>query len=238
MEKYTKVIKHLETIEDWETEESFLIDALVLSSAKLFYKSYIELIENSIVTISPWLRQIQENIVVIIGVYEKVYTLEEFVTKEHSPKTIMNRIKTQKYQLKVEEFNQLNNYLMLLKEMLNKFSHTNFEGVMTLFTERFQVPESIAFNKVMMNFFITFLEMPFVVMVNDLYKLELKIPKVIDLKKELKKIGTLQYVTRLFPESIKEFINKSDTLKNYYGKTIKDLQSMSKELAERIKLQE
>src|SRR5690606_14559172 len=97
------------------------------------------LIENSIVTISPWLRQIQENIVVIIGVYEKVYTLEEFVTKEHNPKTIMNRIKTQKYQLKVEDYNQLNNYLMLLKEMLNKFSHTNFEGVMTLFTERFQV---------------------------------------------------------------------------------------------------
>lgn len=232
MEKHITIIKHLEKVENWETEEKFLVDALVLSSAKLFHKSYEELNKNSLVTIAPWLRQIHENIVVIIGISENVYTLKEFVKDKHQPKTIMNRIKKQKYATKEEEFDTLNNYLLGLKEMLNKFSHTNIDGVMTLFTERFQVHESIAFNKTMMKFFITFLELPFIAMVNDLFKLELKRPQAIDIGKELKEIGTLKYVTRLFPDSIKEFISNSETLNDYYLNTIKNLRSINKDFVE------
>ncbi len=232
MEKHITIIKHLEKVENWETEEKFLVDALVLSCAKLFHKSYEELNENSLVTIAPWLRQIHENIVVIIGISEKVYTLEEFVKKGHRPRTIMDRIKKQKYATKEEEFDRFDNYLFGLKKMLNKFSHTNIEGVMTLFTERFQVHESIEFNKIMMKFFITFLEILFIVMVNDLYKLAINVPQPIDLGKELKTIGTLKYVTRHFPDSIKEFISNSETLNDYYTNIIKNLRSTNKDFIE------
>lgn len=227
MRKYEKLIKDIELFEDWKTEELFLIDALVLSCAKLFLKAYRELIENSIVTISPSLRQIQENIVVIIGLSENVYTLDEYVNKEHNPKTIMNRIKEQKNKLELDDFNKLNDYLIFLKSSLNKYSHTNFEGIMTLFTERFQVPESITFNKVLMSFFMTFLEVPFIVIVNKLYNFNIELPQLVDLRKELNNIGTLKYATRLFPESIKNFIDNSEILKSYYLNTIKNLSKIN-----------
>lgn len=226
---YIQIIKHIECIENWKNDESFLLDALVLSCAKLFQKSCIELNENSLVTISPLLRQIQENMIVMLGITEEVYTLENFVNKKHNPKSIMNLIK-EKYNTKEEQFESVNQYLTGLKDMLNKFSHTNFEGVMTLFTERFQVHESIEFNKIMMRSFITFLEAPFIAMVNGIYKLDFKIPSIMNLKKEMKNIGTLKYVTRHFPESIKNFINESEILRKYYQDTIKDLRSITDDL--------
>lgn len=227
---YKEIIEHIEKSVTWDNEESFLLDALVLSCAKLFQKSYLELYENSLVTISPLLRQIQENMVVMLGVTEQVYTLEEFVTVKHNPKTIMNLIKEKKFKTKEDEFEIVNHYLMGLKNMLNKFSHTNIEGIMTLFTERFQVHESIEFNKIMMRFFITFLEAPFIAMVNGIYKLDFKLPSIMNLKKELQLVGSLKYVTRHFPESIKNFINESEILRKYYHNTIKDLRSMTDEL--------
>ncbi len=226
---YKQIIEHIENILTWDNDESFLLDALVLSCAKLFQKSYIELNENSLVTISPLLRQIQENMIVMLGIIEEVYTLEDFVTKKHNPKSIMNLIK-EKHKTKEKEFELMNQYLMGLKDVLNKFSHTNFEGIMTLFTERFQVHESIEFNQIMMKFFITFLEAPFIIMVNEIYKLDFKTPSIMNLKKELKNIGTLKYVTRHFPESIKNFINESEILRKYYQNTINDLRSMADEI--------
>jgi len=196
---------------------------LILGSSKLFIKVYGDLNNKSLVSIPPLLRQIQENIVVIIGITEQVYTMKEFVNKPHEPKTIMNRIKTKKYLGREEEFEKINGYLLGIKKMLSGFSHTNFSGTMSFFTERFQVPESIAFNKLIMKYMINLLELIFIAMVNDLYSLKLTNPTIIDFKKELKQIGTLKYVTRKFPESIKKFINESETLKNYYTDTIKDL---------------
>jgi len=223
MEKFKQIIKRIESIETWENEEKFLVDVLVLGSSKIFIKTYNDLNEESLISIPPLLRQIQENIVVIIGITEQVYTMKEFVNKRHEPKTIMNRIKRKKYVRKEEEFDKLNGYLLGIKKLLSEFSHTNFSGAMSLFTERFQVPESIAFNKLIMKYMINLLELIFIAMVNDLYALKLTNPIMIDFKKELKQIGTLKYVTRKFPESIKNFINESKTLKNYYTDTIQDL---------------
>lgn len=151
------------------------------------------------------------------------------MNKKHNPKSIMNLIKD-KYKSKEKDFEMVNQYLIGLKFMLNKFSHTNFEGIMTLFTERFQVHESIEFNNVMMRFFITLLEAPFISMVNGIYKMDFKIPSVMNLKKELQNIGTLKYVTRHFPESIKNFINESELLRKYYQDTIKNLRSITDDL--------
>ncbi len=235
MKKYVEIVQHIESIEDWPTEEKFLIDALILGSSKLFIKVYGDLDDKSLVSIPPLLRQIQENIVVIIGITEQVYTMKEFVNKPYEPKTIMNRIKRIKYLGREEEFEKINGYLLGIKKMLSEFSHTNLSGTMSFFTERFQVPESIAFNKLIMKYMINLLELIFIAIVNDLYSLKLTNPTIIDFKKELKQIGTLKYVTRKFPESIKKFINESETLNNYYTDTIKDLKVNSLLMSNSVK---
>ncbi|CDR30523.1 Uncharacterised protein [Acholeplasma oculi] len=230
MTKFDAIIEHLNKTETWINEESFLLDALMISCTKLFQKCYKDIKENSIVTISPLLRQIQENIIVMAGVSDGVYTMKDFIEKNHNPQNIMDAVKKKNAEVEIGKINLFNDYFFGIKQMLNKFSHTNFEGVMTLFTERFQVYESIEFNKIMIKFLISLLEIPFIVIVSSYYKLDIKIPKLINLKQELKEIGTLKYITRHFPESIKEFINNSDTLQGYYKNMIDNMKKISSEI--------
>jgi hypothetical protein len=144
----------------------------------------------------------------------------------------MKQIKAKGLEVKESEFDSFNEYLKGIKDMLNKYSHTNFEGVMTLFTERFQVYEVQQFNRIMMRFVISLIETPFLVMVNYIYKLNLDLPKAENYQKELKDLGTLKYITRLFPESIKEFINQSEALKGYYLNVVNYLKQTLQEYKE------
>lgn len=217
------LIEFLSEIETWDSDKSFLRDAIVLSSAKLLSKCHEEVEQNNIIIVPPLLRQVQENIIVISGLEEEVLTVEKFINKKHNPANIMAKIKNKGLEVKESEFEFFNGYLKSIKEMLNHYSHTNFEGVMTLFTERFQVFEAKRFNKLMMRVVISLIEIPFIVMVNHIYKLNLELPKVEKYQKELKEIGTLKYTTRHFPEPIKEFINQSEVLKGYYLNFVSDL---------------
>lgn len=216
------LIEHLNTVENWDSNESFLRDAIILASAKLLNKCHHEINENNIVVVAPLLRQVQENLVVVSGLVEGVLTTEQFINDKHRPKDIMKSIKAKGLEIKESEFDFFNSYLQGIKDMLNKYSHTSFEGVMTLFTERFQVHEAKQFNRIMMRFVMSLIEAPFVVMVNYMYKLNLDLPKTERFQKELKELGTLKYITRHFPESIKEFINQSDVLKDYYLNVVTD----------------
>jgi len=144
----------------------------------------------------------------------------------------MNQIKEKGLEVKESEFDFFNDYLKEIKETLNKFSHTSFEGVMTLFTERFQVYEAQQFNKIMKRFVINLIEIPFVVMVNYIYKLNLELPKTENYQKELKDLGTLKYISRHFPDSIKEFVNQSEVLKEYYLNAITDFKKILREYKE------
>ena len=214
-----ELIDFLCKIETWDSNETFLRDAIVLSSAKLLAKCHEEIDKNSIVIIAPLLRQVQENIIVISGLVEGVLTTEQF-------------IKAKGLEIKNSEFDFFNDYLKKIKVMLNKYSHTNFEGVMTLFTERFQVYEAQQFNKIIMRFVISLIEIPFLVMVNYIYKLNLELPRAENFQKELKELGTLKYITRHFPDSIKEFINQSEVLKDYYLNVVTDLKKTLQEYKE------
>lgn len=93
MTKFDIIIEHLNKTETWINEESFLLDVLMISCTKLFQKCYKDIKENSIVTISPLLRQIQENIIVMVGVSDGIYTMKDFIEKNHNPKDIMNAVK-------------------------------------------------------------------------------------------------------------------------------------------------
>ena len=210
------LLEFLNKIETWDSDKTFLRDAIVLSSAKLLSKCHEEIEQNNIIIVPPLLRQVQENIIVISGLEEDVLTVEKFINKKYNPAEIMAKIKDKSLEVKESDFEFFNVYLKSIKEMLNHYSHTNFEGVMTLFTERFQIFEAQRFNKLMMRLVISLIEIPFVVMVNYIYKLDLELPKVEKYKKELKEIGTLKYTTRHFPEPIKKFINQSEVLKDYY----------------------
>ena len=230
MKNFDDIIKHLNKTETWDSEESFLLDALMISCTKIFQKCYIDMNENSIVSVSPLLRQIQENIIVMVGVYEGVYTMNDFIEKIHKPKDIMDAVKKKNEESKIDRLNFFNDYFFGIKQILNKFSHTNFDGVMMLYTERFQVYESIEFNKIMLKFLISLLEIPFIAIVNSYYKLHIEIPKLMNIKKALKEIGTLKYITRHFPESIRDFINNSDTLQGYYQNIIDNIKKLSSEI--------
>lgn len=144
----------------------------------------------------------------------------------------MSQIKAKGLEIKDSEFDFFNDYLKRIKEILNKFSHTSFEGVMTLFTERFQVYEAQQFNKIMMRFVISLIEIPFVVMVNYIYKLNLELPKTESYQKEIKDLGTLKYLSRHFPDSIKEFVNQSEVLKEYYINVVLDFKKILQEYKE------
>lgn len=230
MEKHQLIIKQLEKIETWENEESFLVDALVMSNAKLFIKSYKDIEEHSIVTVAPLLRQAHENIIAILGIGDGIITIKDFIAQSYKPKTVMEKIKDKNTDIDGDKFDLTNKYLFGIKEILNVFTHTNFEGIMTLFTERFQVYESIEFNKVMMRFFMSFLEGPYIAIVNSIYKLDVKYHSTFNLNNELKRIGTLKYITRDFPESIKDFINNSEILNSYFKNTIGNIKSLAKQI--------
>lgn len=235
MENHQLIINELEKVETWKDEESFLVDALIMTNAKLFIKSYKDIEEYSIVTVAPLLRQVHENIIAILGIGDGVITMKDFIDKAYKPKTVMNRIKDKNPQIDSEKFDLANNYLFGVKETLNVFTHTNFEGIMTLFTERFQVFESMEFNKIMMKFFVTFLEGPFIAIVNSIYKLDIELPPKYDLNKELKRINSLKYITRHFPEPIKEFINNSEVLNGYYKNIINSIKKTSNDFNKNAK---
>ncbi len=230
---YNLLIDYLYQIESWNSNEAFLRDAIVTSSAKLLAKCHDEAEKNNLVMIAPLLRQVQESIIVISGLEEGVLTAEEFIIKQQKSSDIMNRIEEKGLQIKKSEFDFFNNYLKGVKNYLNKYSHTSFEGVMTLFTERFEVFEIKQFKRIMIRFAINLIEIPFLVMTNHIYKLDLEIPKAEDYQMELKELGTLKYVTRHFPDSIRDFIYKSELLKGYYLNATKDLKNLFHEFIER-----
>lgn len=233
LHKYLKIIKYLEKIETWKNEESFLVDALIISNAKLFIKCFKDLEENSIVTIAPLLRQIQENIMAILGIADNEITMQEFIDKSYNTQKVMVKIQEKNKDIDAIKFNMTNNYFKSIKDVLNKFSHTNFEGIMTLFTERYKVYESIEFNKIMMEFFISLLERPYLAIVNSAYEMEIEYPQIMNFKKELKRVGTLKYITRHFPEPTKNFINNSEVLNNYYKDIINKLKNIQQEIQDK-----
>ncbi len=217
MTKYEELLKTIELKESWEDENEFLIDILFTSSLKLLNKCYKELeTDGLIVVVSPLLRQVQENLVVLLGLLTKSYSIEEFVEKEHRPKQIMEKIRTSEENIDEEEFNMLNKFLLGMKELLNKHSHTSFDGAMSLFTERFQSFESRQFNKLSLLIVLYLLEGPLIALFNKYYNESFDGPDPQIITREIKSIKTLKYATKNMPKYVKEFINESKYLNNYY----------------------
>lgn len=226
--KYNDIIAYIETLNIWGSEEDFLRDCLINGSIKLINKSYLELESKSILVIPPLLRQVHENIVIIIGLLTNQVTMNDFINENINASKIFNKLRDSN-QDNLKEFEQFNNYLKGLKDILNKYSHTNFDGLMHLFLEEYHTFEIERFNKVMMNFLIELVELIFIPLVNIIYKTQIKLPNINQYKKEFKNIGTLKYVPNKLPNEIKYFIEKSETISSFFKKNISQMTELIKE---------
>ncbi|MFA5474251.1 MAG: hypothetical protein WC225_01815 [Acholeplasmataceae bacterium] len=229
MSKYSELLNLIQE-NKWTDEDDFLIDALSVGSIKLIQKCHLELKNKSIIPIPPLLRQIQENIIVLLGLISKTYTVEEFIKKGNQPKKIMNNIKSSSELINIEEFQKVSDFLLGVKEVLNKFSHSNFEGTMILFTDNYQVDETRQFNHSMMLILIKLIEASLIAILNINYKALIEMPNPNIVINELKKIKSLKYATRKLPRDIQDFINNSTYIKGYYNNVFNNLQKFLKDI--------
>jgi len=217
MVKYKDALEVINKRQTWNDENEFLIDVLFSSSLKLLVKCYEEIENgNTIIAVPPLLRQVQENIVVLLGMITKTYSIEEFIENNLKPKTIMNRIKQANEGEDLEGHTKLNTFLHELKKMLNKYSHTSYDGAMSMFTDNYHTFESRQFNRSSMLIIIYLIEAPFLALFNKYYDESLELPNPRVLQNEFKQIKTLKYATKNMPKSVKKFIEDSEYLSNYY----------------------
>lgn len=120
MKKYEIIIDYIEKIESWKSEEAFLINAIILSISKTFKTCLKELENDNIITALPLLRTIQEGIIALLGLLEETYTVKDYISKEFSPKAVMEQIKTKEEEINNNEdlinFEMLNQYLFYIKK--------------------------------------------------------------------------------------------------------------------------
>jgi len=219
-------VEFLENIDDWETEEGFLITATMISSFKIINKCYEDIERDYIISIAPMLRQVQESIIVVFGLYYKVLTLKKYLSvKKVNYKKIMENIKLRTVGKEKEDFEKLDNLLQAFKKQLNDFSHNNFKGVMLLYGERHYSVDIKRLNRLMMKYFIKMFEAIFVVMTNHIFICSFNVPKGALTKSKLKEFSDLKYMTNRFPIKIREFFKNSDTLNDYYIKIYNDIKN-------------
>lgn len=233
MTKFDKIKETIYSKENWIDENEFLKDILFSSSMTLISKCYKELEDGeTIVSIPPLLRQVQENIVVILGLLTKNYTIEEFIENKKHSKKIFNRIKQNEKEDENKSIERLDKFLQDIKDILSDYSHTSFNGAMALFTDIYQTPVSRQFNKSSMLILIHFIEAPLIALINMYYDLKVDLPSSNVVRNEFMKIKTLKYVTNNMPKPIQEFIDDSVYLSEYYKKINKSFEKDIKALKE------
>lgn len=223
MKKFDELLKVIYQNENWKNENEFLINVLFSSSVQLIKKAHEEIeCGETFITVPMLLRQIQENIVVLLGLLSSSYTIEDFIKKGNDPIKIMNDIKLSDEKIDNNNFEMLNEYLKRIKSLLNDYSHTSFDGAMSLFTERFQTFETKQFNKSSLLILVLYIEGPLLALLNEYYKQKYELPKGQTIVNEFKKIKTLKYATKNMPEKVKTFIKESEYLSSYYSNRDKE----------------
>lgn len=227
--KYGNLLLYLHSIEEWPSENAFLIDVLSIGSIKFINKCNFELSGDMILSIPPLLPQVHENIVKLLGLIDNVYSLEDFINKAKKPSEIMDSVAKNNPQINEDKWWLGDTYIHGLKGILNDFCHSNFEGSMMLFTDRFQIDESIRFNVTMMKLLISLVEVPLVAILNAYYKQKISLPDPKQVLSDIEAIGTLRYLPDKFPEKIIEFIKSSPIINGYYRNAINKAKKHIKE---------
>ena len=123
--KYDNLLLYLHSIEEWPSENAFLIDVLSIGSIKFINKCNFELSGDMILSIPPLLRQVQENIVKLLGLIDNVYSLEDFINKAKKPSEIMDSVAKNNPQINEDKWWLGDTYIHGLKGILNDFCHSN-----------------------------------------------------------------------------------------------------------------
>lgn len=231
MKRYQALLNQINTANGWPSDERFFIDVITKSTIKLIELCHDDLDNYHIISIFPLLRQIQENCVVLLGLGTNTLSSKEFVGGKVDPKKIIKRIATssKENQDKVE---LMGIYMKTIKDILNKYAHTNLDGLMLLFMEEHQTYETMKFNKLIVQFLISMVEILFIPMVNHLYKIKITPPVLNQIGHELKELGSIRYAADKLPEGYKEFFNNSTVLKDYFRNLVSGLKNQLRESKE------
>ena len=235
MIKYDILKNRIASTNQWNSESDFFCDVIAKSTIQLFDYCYEDLERGNFIRILPLLRQIQENCVALLGLGTDSLSAKEFVEGKIDPPTIINRIIANSNEDK-EKVAMMSDYMRSIKNVLNKYSHTNLDGLMLLFLDEHQTYDTRRYNKIALRFVISMVEILFIPEVNHLYKVKIELPSFEDIRRELKDIGNLRYTADSLPEGYKEFFNHSELLKDYFKNMISGLKTQfieSKDLLHR-----
>ena len=81
-QRFDSIINELQQKTNWKNEKEFTIDALVSKSLQLMNKSYEFLDNYELIIIPLLLRQVQEDIIWILGLESDVITLSDIYSTE------------------------------------------------------------------------------------------------------------------------------------------------------------
>jgi len=215
MKKYECILKRINLTDKWESDESFLIDVISKSSIKMIEICYEDLEKGNLIPILPILRLVQENCILLIGFGDSVITAKEFQKGKLDAQKIFERLEN-KENLDSTKVIFVSDYLKEIKKLLNNYSHTNFDGLMQLFIEDYQVYEAKKFNELIIKFAIAMVEIVLISGLNYYYKVKIEFPNISNFNRDLKEIGSLRYIADKLPKNISDFIKNSEIFKSYY----------------------
>lgn len=219
MNKYTELLDLINTKKRWGSDSDFFCDVISKSTIRIIELYYEDLETGNIIRILPLLRQVQENCVALLGFGTNTLTVKEFAESKLDPKRIIRRILASGKEDE-DKVIRLSEYMKGIKCALDKYAHTNLDGLMLLFIEDHQTYETMKFSKLVVQFVISMVEILFISMANHLYKTKMALPVLNQIGHELKGLGSLRYTADKLPEGHKEFFGNSEVLKDYFRKLI------------------
>lgn len=221
--KFNDILNILHNKLDWECEEEFLRDAIFSGSIQLINKCYGYLVEYSLLVIPPLLRQIQENIVILIGLKANFLDSKKIIKGEINARKIFEKI----YDLpdaNKEDIGKVDFLLKKIKKLLNdEYSHSNVNGIMHYYFLEHHSDEVQQVNKLNMELLIAYLDIILTALINDVYELNIKLPDEKGFQKKFKELPSLKYADKNLPKEIKVFLRNSKNLSGYFEKKKSEL---------------
>lgn len=226
---YKEALHNIKQRDNWENTEAFFIDAIIKGSISLIDDCYMDIKNNNILRIFPIIRQVHENCLIIFGLGTKVITATNFISGKIDYKNIISKAAKLEdtTELAKEQSIIVDNYLKEIKKILNKYSHSNFDGVMQLYLEEYQVLEVLSFNKLMATITLQLVESVFIVLVNSFYSTNIGFPNIKRNVKELKSIKNLKYIKDRLPENIRNYIVNNDIINEHLQKMFDQIKSIT-----------
>jgi len=229
-QRFDSIINELQQKTNWKNEKEFTIDALVSKSLQLMNKSYEFLDNYELIIIPLLLRQVQEDIIWILGLESDVITLSDIYSTEDNKS--INSDKVFKKLIKLsginkEETTDLSDQLKEYKKFLNILNHTNIEMVLHNYLKSHQPINLRTIPSFTMKLIIIFLDGIITTIVNRIYNFNIEPVNKELLYKEINDLPNIFEFTKDLNEEVAIFLAETEHISNYvinlYVKTLRNL---------------